>query len=226
MVHSVNVGAFVIPTSEHRLDRTEELFLRITREIGSDLSLVFGFELTCQSLEVVGGKFGIERNAFLLFHLVYQSFKVLFADFHNDVGVHLYKSSVAVPSPSRITRFFDKNFENFFVQTEVKNGIHHTRHRRSCARTDGNKKRIFFIAEFLSGNLFEFLDVFHYFRHNVVGNSSAVVVITGTSFGCYRKAVRNGQAEIGHFGEVCAFSAQKLAHLAVAFAKLINVFHL
>ena len=66
--------------------------------------------------------------ALFFFHLVDELFKVLFADLHNNVGVHLNESSVAVPSPSGVTGFLGNNLNNLFVKAEVKDGIHHTGH--------------------------------------------------------------------------------------------------
>ena len=119
VVHSVNVRSRVVPTSEYCLDSLEKLNLGIGRKIRAELFLIFGFELICKSLKVVGVEFNVLRNALLLFHLVDKFFKIFLADFHNDVGEHLNKSSVAVPSPSGVAGLFGKNFDYVLVKTEV-----------------------------------------------------------------------------------------------------------
>ena len=57
--------------------------------------------------------------------------------------------------------FFGDDLNDFFVETEVEDGIHHTGHGSACAGTDGNEKRILVIAELLAGDLLHLLDVFH-----------------------------------------------------------------
>ena len=44
-------------------------------------------------------------------------FKVFLTDFHNDVGIHLDKSSVAVISPARVAGLLSHNFNNCLLYT-------------------------------------------------------------------------------------------------------------
>ena len=96
------MGAGVVPGTEYGLDSAHELLLGIIREVLADLCLVLGLELSCQFLQVVRGQLYVLLNAFLLLHGVNELFKVLLAHFHNHIGIHLDKSSVAVPCPTRI----------------------------------------------------------------------------------------------------------------------------
>jgi len=129
-------------------------------------------------------KFNVLFNASFSFHLVDQFFEVFFTYFHNYVRVHLNKSSVAVPSPTWVAWFFSKYIDNVFVKTKVQDCIHHTRHRCSCTRTNGNKKWILFITEFLSCDSFHLCNSFHDLSHDFFIDLSSVLIILSTSFCC------------------------------------------
>ena len=83
-----------------------------------------------------------------------------FADFHDDIGVHLDKSSIAVICPSGIAGPLCQNLYHFLVEAQVQDGVHHARHGSTGAGTYGHEKRIFLVAELLAGNLLHFDDVF------------------------------------------------------------------
>ena len=129
VVHAaVNNGAGVVPGTEHGLDSAHELLLRISWEVRTDLRLVLSLELVSQLLKILSVQLNVLLNALLSLHLVDKLFKILLTNFHNYVRIHLNESSVAVPSPSWVIRLSSDSLNNFFVKTEVKDCIHHTRH--------------------------------------------------------------------------------------------------
>ena len=119
VVSTINICTGVIPAAEYGLDGTEKLFLRISREILTDLLLVFRLELLGKLVKVFCGKLNVLLNALLLLHLIDKFLEVLLSNFHNNVGVHLDKSSVAVPSPSGISGLLCDNSYYIFIQTKV-----------------------------------------------------------------------------------------------------------
>ena len=224
VVHTVNVCARVVPAAENCFDCLEELFLRIGREVLTELSLVLCFELFCEFVEIVCAELDVLSDAAIFFHLVDEFFKVFLADFHNDVGEHLDETSVAVPSPSGIAGFLCEHVHDLLVETEIENGVHHARHRRSCARADGYEKRIFCIAEFLAGDCFEFLNIIHDFGFDGIVDVSAVFIVLSARFRRDGESLRNGKTDVGHFCEVCTFATEKLTHLRIALCEQINIF--
>ena len=224
VVSSVNVRSGVVPRTEYRFDRAHELFFRIVGEIVADLGFVFGFELMCKIFKVVRAEFNVLRNSLFSLHLVDEFFKIFLSDFHNDVGVHLYKSSVTVPSPSGVVGLLRDNFNDLLVKTEVQDRVHHSGHRCSRAGTHGNEKRIFEIAELFAGYGFHLRDVFHDLSLNFGIDNLSVLVILSACLGGNGESLRNGKPEIGHFGEVRALTAEKFSHISVAFGKKINIF--
>ena len=226
VVAAVNVRARVVPGAEHGLDRFVQLGLRVGREVLADLLLVLGLELLGELLEVGGGQFDVELDALLGLHLVDELLKVLLADFHDDVGEHLDEAAVGVVNKALklgIRVALDHGVDDLVVQAEVQNGVHHAGHGSAGAGTDGNEHRVLEIAELLAVDLFHLGDVFHDLRHDLVVDLAAVLIVLGARLGGNREALRNRETDVGHFGKVRAFAAEKLAHGSVALAEQVNV---
>ena len=224
VVTTVYVCSRVVPGTEYGFDSAYQLLLGICREIGTDFFFVFSLELVCQLVKVVSSKLNVLLNASLLFHLVDQFFEIFLADFHNYVRIHLDESSVAVPSPAGIVGLLSQHINNFFIQTKVEDSIHHTRHGCSCTRTNGNKQRIFFVTEFLTGNSFHFGDRFHDLSHDLVIDLSSVLIILSAGFCCDCEALGNRKAQRSHFSKIGTFTTQKVSHCGVTFCKHVNPF--
>ncbi len=223
VIHTVDIRAGVVPRTEHRFDRLEKLFLGIVGEVLFELLFVLFFELHRKIFQIVRRQIDVLRHALLLFHLVDELFKVFFTDFHNDVGEHLDKSSVAVPRPAGVVRFGRNGIDDRFVQTEVENGVHHAGHRRSRTRTDGNEQGVLFVAELLARDFFHLVDVFHDFGLDRRIDLSAVLVILRASLGRNREALGNGKTDVGHFRKVRALAAENFAHFRVTFGEKVTI---
>ena len=228
VVHTAIVdGAGVVPAAEHRLDGAHELLLGILREVAADLRLILGFELLCELLEVVCGELGVHLDALLGFHLVDELLEVLLADFHDDVGIHLDETTIAVIREAGVARLFGEPDHHFVIETEVEDGVHHTGHGSACAGTDGNEERIVQRTELLADQFLELGDVLHDLRLDGVVDDFPVIVILRARFGGDGETLGHGHAELGHFRKVCALAAEHGATVAVGFAclfELVNEF--
>ena len=226
VVATVYVCTGVIPRTEYGADSFVELNLRIGGEVLADFGFILCFEFLCELFEVVSCEFDVEFNAFSLFHLVDELFEIFLADFHNDVGEHLDKSSVRVVNESLefgIVVAGYHSFYNFVVKTEVEDSVHHAGHGCAGTGTNGNEKRIFEVSELLAVDLLHFCDVFHDLSHDLVVYFFAVFIIFCAGFRCYCKALRYGKSDVCHFGKVCAFTAEKFTHVGISFGEQVNI---
>ena len=223
VVSSVYVCSGIVPGTEDGLDGTHELFLGIRGEVASDLGLVLGLELCGKFLEVVGGKVNVLLDAPCFLHLIDELLEVLLTDFHNNVGIHLDESSVAVPCPPGVIGLLGNDFNNVLVEAEVQDRIHHAGHRCSCSGSDGNEKRVLEVSEFLAGDLFHLSDVLHDLSGDLIIDHPAVFVVLRTCLGGDREALGNRKSQVGHLGKVCTFTAEQFAHVSVTFGKEINI---
>ena len=223
VVHTVDVRAGVVPRTEDRLDRSEELLLGIVGEVGAELVLVLRLELVCKFLQILCGQLDVLRDALLLLHLVDELLEVLLADLHDDVGEHLDESSVAVPSPTGIIRLLCDGVDDRLVEAEVEDGVHHAGHGSARARTDGDEQGIFLIAELLAADLLHLLDVLHDLCLDLGIDLPAVLVVLRAGFRGDRETLRHGQTDVGHFREVCALAAEQLTHLCITFREKVTI---
>ncbi len=227
VVAAVDVRAGVVPAAEHRTDGFLKLHDRVGGEIFAQLALVFGLELLSQFLQVGRGQFHVEVHAAFFFHLVDELLEILLADFHDDVREHLDEAAVGVVNETfelRIGVLRDHRRNDFVVQAEVQDGIHHAGHGRTGAGAHGHQQRVLQVAELLAVDLFHLGNIFHDLSHDLVVDLTAVFIVLRAGFGGDGKALRHGKADIGHFGQVGAFAAQKVAHLGIAFREQIHPF--
>ena len=81
------------------------------------------------------------------------------------------------------------------------------------ARAPNEPKRegIFLIAELFAGDFLHLADILvdlcHYFGIDL----ATVLIILGAGLGGHGEALGHGKTDVGHFGKVCAFTAQKLS---------------
>ena len=99
-------------------------------------SVVFNslLEALYEIFEFFYGEILVEVDATDSLHLFDDSFKwvdiFLVFGFHteHDITVHLHETTIRVVNEVRITSFSHKTFGYSVVQTEVEDGVHHTRH--------------------------------------------------------------------------------------------------
>ena len=227
VVTTVNIGAGVVPGAENCLDGELQLFHGIGGEVSADLLFVLGLELFCQFLQVRCSQLDVVGDALLLFHLVDELFKILLADFHDNVREHLDETTVGVIYKAlefRIGVACDHCGDDVVVQTEVQDGVHHAGHGSAGTGTDGNQQRVLQIAELLAVDLFHLADELHDLCHDIVIDLAAILIVLSAGLGSDRKALRDRKANVAHLSEVSTFTAEQLTHRCVAFGEQINKF--
>ena len=83
---------------------------------------------------------------------------VLLLDTHDDVAVHLDEATVAVVGEAAVAGQLLQALDGLVVETQVEDGVHHTRHRLTGAGTDGHEERVLDVTELLAGLLLDLLD--------------------------------------------------------------------
>ena len=216
IIAAVNICTGIIPASENSLDSADELLFGIGREFLADLLLVLCLELVCQLLEIVSGELNILSYAAGFLHTIDKLLKVLLADFHDDIGVHLDEAAVAVPCPTGVIGLGCHDIYDLLIEAEVKDGVHHAGHRSARAGADGYEQGGFKVAELLSGDLLQLFDIGHDLGHDIVVYLTSVLVILGAGLGGDGEALRYGKADVCHFCQICALAAKQLTHLRIA----------
>ena len=127
--------ALIHPAVKHCTNCAPELIDGVFREIGPRLLLDSLLEKRDKLFQLVHVHFVIQNYSALSLYLINDSFKridvFLIDGFHThyNVAVHLNETSIAVECEAFVSRFLSQAHHNLVIQSEVKNGIHHSRHR-------------------------------------------------------------------------------------------------
>ncbi len=137
IVHpSVIDGSWIVPGTKNRFYCSKKLLNRIAGKFLSHFIFVLLFEKYRQGFQIIGIQIGVLSDTLFFLHLIDKFFKIRFTNFHNYIGIHLYKPSIRVVSKPGIVGLFGKALGDFIVETKVQNGIHHTGHGCSCTGTN------------------------------------------------------------------------------------------
>ena len=123
----------------------------------------------------------------------------------------------------RIVGLLSHSLCHLVVQTQVQNGIHHTRHRSTGTRTYGNQQGILGIAELA---VHQVLDVLNSCHHVVVQQlhnlllTYLIVLITAVCGDC--ETWRNGNTDVVHLSKVCTLATQFLTHFCITFGLTVT----
>ena len=127
--------------------------------------------------------------------------------FHHNAPVHLKETTVGVPRKFCIAGLLGKGLNNFVINPEIENGVHHTGHRFTCTGTDRKQKGILEITKFFTHGLFDLCNVCLDFGIESLGVFLTVVVIIRANFGRNGETSRNRNTNAAHFGKIGTFAA-------------------
>jgi len=223
VIPAIDVGPGVIPGAEDGLHGAHQLLLGVGGEVLTDLGLVLGLELAGQLLQVLCVQLHVLGDALLLLHLVDELLKVLLADFHDHVGVHLDEAAVAVPGPAGVAGLLGQDVHHGLVEAQVEDGVHHAGHGGPGAGADGDQQGVLGVAELLAGDALHLLHVLHDLGEDAAVDLLAVLIVLGAGLGGDGEALGHGQADVGHLGQVGALAAQQLPHVGVALGEQIAI---
>ncbi len=208
---AVILGATRVPTLEDRLDRTPQLLVRIVGEGLPGAPLDDRLEVVHQVVEIVGGEIDVAFDLAARFCLVELVLERILAEIEDDVAIHLYEAAIGIVREARVLGPGDQPLHRLIVQAKVEDRLHHARHRHRGPRADRNQQRILGVAEPLLGDALQMLQVAVDLGAER-GRKRPFGDIGDAEFGGDRKAGRDRQAEVGHFGEAGAFPAQDVTH--------------
>jgi hypothetical protein len=143
-------------------------------------------------------------------------------DVQRDLAKQLDEAAISVIAEALVAGQLDQPGQSLLVQTEVENGVHHTRHGHGGTRAHGDQQRIARAAELLAGLLFQPGHVRPHVVHDAIGQT-IIGDIVQTGFGTDHETRRHPQADLRHFAEIRALAAEQHLVLAISFGVLINI---
>jgi hypothetical protein len=205
----------VVPRPEHRVPRQFQLDQRVLRELPLQALLDQRLELPAQVLQILGGQVDVVGGAALLLLRVEDVLEVPLGEIEHDVGEHHQEAAIGIVREPRVAGVPRKPFHRLVVQSEVEDRVHHPRHGELRPRPDGDKQRVFRIAEFLPERPLELREVRRDLRLDILGKLPAVPVIQVAGVGADGKPRRNRHAEVRHLGESRSLPAEDVLHRPV-----------
>src|SRR5216684_6492111 len=94
----------------------------------------------------------------------------------NDLAEQRSKATVSIQSESQIAGLLGQTLYRLFVEAEVQDGVHHSRHRKRRARSDRHQQRVLRVAEFLADFFFDLVERLGYLFPHPFGKLLAVSV--------------------------------------------------
>ena len=217
---AVVARALAVPRLEHRLDRVPQLLVRIVREVDAGLLAHDALEAVDEPGEVVGAELGLDREALRLDEVVQRLLEQVAGHVEHDLAEHLHEAAVRVVREPLVVRLLREPLHGVVVEAEVEDRVHHPGHRERRTRAHRHEQRIGSLAELLAHLRLERVPGGGDFVHQAGRQRVAAGHVRVAGLGRDREPGRNGQAEVGHLGEVRALAAeQELLLLAALFER-------
>lgn len=167
-------------------------------------------------LQVLGRKLGIDANAGDQTGLGQGVLEQVGVNAHDDIGKHLDKAAVAIPSKTRVLRLRDEALNGIVVEAQVEDRIHHAGHGKRSARANRHEQRVGGVTELLAAAGLEVRLGGNDLIERAFGPDVAGTGVLDTGLAGNGKTTGNRQADAAHLGKVCALAAKHEVHGLVA----------
>src|SRR5206468_9204202 len=101
-----------------------------------------------------------------------------------DLSKHLDESPVRIERKSLIARYLCKGLSGLIVETEIQDGVHHTRHGIRRPGSDRQEEGIVWIAELSSGDRFELSELSLQLVEQTVRDATTLGVVLFAGVSC------------------------------------------
>ncbi len=193
----------------------------VLREVLAGALLDRLLETLDQFLQIGRGQLRVEFDALGVLQIVHDLLEridlvlVLRLQSEDDIAVHLHETAIAVPGEAFVAGLVDEAAQRGFVETDVEDGIHHTRHTFAGAGAARDEQRVFAVAELGPHRLLGLFEG-RFDLGTEFGGILAVLGVLDADFGGDGETGRHGQADVGHLGEVGALAAEEVFHIGPA----------
>ena len=202
MQATISSGALIVPTIAHGANGTPKLLLRVLREWMTCFALNHLSKTCGNILPIISLQIGIERKRIFKFIIVNNIFKIIVADAHHHIAIHLLKTPIAVPGKARIAGFFGQCSHGDIIETKVEDRIHHARHRGTRTGAHRDQKRIFLVTEHKSHIVRQSLHCRIDFGSQPVRKSPLIRIVESANVAGHGKTRGYAQAYAAHFSQI------------------------
>ena len=231
---AIHHRSVVHPAAKDGSDAAPKLFHGIFGEVDPRMFFDDAFEVDNDLLDRVDAETRLMLNILLFASAVENLFEVVGIilrfrfQVQDNIAVHLDESAITVPGKVFVAGLFDEGLNDFFVDADVEDGVHHTGHRFAGTRPAAQQQWVGWIAVFLAHTGFGFSDSGQNLIFQFCWIGAIVVVEIGADVGGDREASRDRHSNAAHFRQVRSFTAEQclLSRIPVCFAitECVHVF--
>ena len=199
----------------------------VVGELATENLFDLGFVLLAERLQIVGRQVRVFGDALGFLHFVHHAFELVtnalaflgldaFGLLHDHVGVHGDQAAVGVVDKSLAAGLLDEAGDGGRAEADIEDRFHHAGHRLAGTGAAGDKKRILAVAVLHAHGFFGQLEGRFDLGLQAGGEVATLGEVVSAALGGDGEAGGDGQLEVAHFGQVRAFTAEKVALGSVA----------
>lgn len=221
LLAAVEPRAVAVPGVEDGVDGEVHLLARVLREGPAGLALDDALEHLDQFLEVGSVQVQVVDGALGVLGLVQGLLEQLAVDAQHGLAEHLDQAAVGVPGEALVAGLRDQTDHRGVGEADVQDGVHHAGHGELGPGPDRDQQRVVGLAELLA----------HLLLKGVQVGADLLVEGGGLAAGLQEDLAglggdgeprRDGEAQVGHLGQVRALAAEKILEVLVSFGEGVN----
>ncbi len=142
-------------------------------------------------------------------------------DVQHGLAEHLQQPPVGVPGEPLVAGLLGQALHRLVGQADVQHRLHHARHRELGPGPHADQQRVGVVAEPLAHLLLQLGQVLDDLLGQAVRHRPLLQVVTA-GLGGDDEPRRDGQAQVGHLGQVGALAAQQVLEVLVSLGEVID----
>jgi hypothetical protein len=145
----------------------------------------------------------------------------LAVDAEDGLAEHLDQAAVGVPGEPVVAGLLGQALHRLVGEADVEDGVHHAGHGELGTGADRHEQGVVGLAELLAHALLQRVEVCTDLVtqcHRLL----AAVEVDLAGLGGDGEARRDGKPKVGHLGEVCTLTAEKVLEVLVALGEVVN----
>ena len=214
----------VVPATKHRLHRAEKLLPRVVRRGSSGRLPGDVLEVGGHCLQLLCRKLVVQLHASAGFVSCQALLEWLRGHFLHHFGVYLDEAAIGVPRRSPVAHHRAQPLDDFVVDAQIEDGVHHAGHGNAGAGAHRHQQRIGGRAKLVADGLFQFGDALADGPGQPLGQRIPTGQIVAADLRGDNEPRRHRQSQLCHLAQIASLAAKKVCHRGVAFAEPVDQF--
>ena len=216
----VQDGPVRVPRAEHGLDGQVHLLPGVLREVPAGLVPDDLLEAVHDPAQVPRVQVEVVLGALGLLGLLYHVLEIFPVDAEHGLAEHLDQPPVGVPGEPLAAGLLGQAVHRRVGQPDVQHRLHHAGHGELGPGPHADQQRVIRVTQAAAHLLLKLPQVPGYLGVQPRGHI-AVLQVLPAGFGGDDETGRNGQAEVGHLGQVGPLAAKQVFEILVSLGEVV-----